>query len=484
MRHNKNAVPIDDNSQEHTKHRATMKKLHRIRYLLATAFFIHAAVFTRLETMMAPTDLAEESAAMLPFHLLPPKRHGDEARQVLKDYMDMHSVTQLERECPTSHRQGHTSLQTDCPMMQQRKFAVGFFSCPLQAGNRLHHFLSAIAWAITTNRTLLWKYYDHDTCRQVGNDYDRRICSNTGTRKKCETLLQLASWIPSYDEWSFASGKWTEVSYWSTHYPPAKNVTTRKHPWHEDDRNHAGIDMDGRTLLDFGQLLGQDFRDLWSKQTREYLLYTDEARDTAQQLLGESNIMLAGDYLYGMLFHSAFSFSDTLLATAQPTSFYSKNEATIAIHSRHSSTKDDGSVVQREVECLQKMLLQVQRRPCRVFAMSDRPKALEGIYKAATEMGCNVTIANHKMYGRETSFSLEHGPYAGGGFFLDMALASQARNGLVGTRRSSTMLLAELMAFGRLNDTHRTKHRHEDEPYIFCDYEHGCDCTTVVDASL
>ena len=160
-----------------------------------------------------------------------------------------------------------------------------------------------------------------------------------------------------------------------------------------------------------------------------------------------------------------------------------RNEATIAIHSRHSSTKDDGSVVEREVKCLQKMLLQV-RRPCRVFVMSDRPKALEGIYKATTEMGCNVTIANHKKYGRETSFSVEHGPFAGGGFFLDMALASQARNGLVGMRRSSTMFLAELMAFGKLNDTYRTEHHRVDEPYIFCDYEHGCDCSTVVDASF
>ena len=116
--------------------------------------------------------------------------------------------------------------------------------------------MSAMAWAITTNRTLLWKYYDYDTCREVGKDYDGRICSSMGTREACEKVLQLASWIPSYDDWSFASGKWAEASFWSTHYPPAKNETRRKHPWHEDDVKHAGIDTDEGRIIDFGQLLG------------------------------------------------------------------------------------------------------------------------------------------------------------------------------------------------------------------------------------
>ena len=31
-----------------------------------------------------------------------------------------------------------------------RRFAVGFYSCPLQAGNRLHHFFNAMIWSIVT----------------------------------------------------------------------------------------------------------------------------------------------------------------------------------------------------------------------------------------------------------------------------------------------------------------------------------------------
>ena len=107
-----------------------MKKLHRIRYLLATAFFLHAAVFAWLEIMLTPTDPLLVQSVTLPFHLPPPKRHGDEARQVLKEYMDMHSVKQLQRECPTNTPHELASLESDCPDLFHRHFAVGFYSCP------------------------------------------------------------------------------------------------------------------------------------------------------------------------------------------------------------------------------------------------------------------------------------------------------------------------------------------------------------------
>jgi hypothetical protein len=454
-----------------------MKKLRPIRYLLGAAIFIHAAVFTRLGTMI-PTPqplLQQEPTRMMSLPTVTNPHHG--AQQVLKQYMKLHSVEQLERECP-DHGQGHVSLEKDCPDLLRRRFAVGFYSCPHQAGNRLHHFLSAMAWSITTNRTLLWKYYDYDTCKQVGKQYDRRICSALGTRESCAQVLELHEWIPSYDDWSFVSGNWSETSFWSTHYPPTKIQTKRKHPWHEEDRKYAGIDKDVRPCLDFGQLLGQDFRDLWSKQTREYLLYTKEARNIAHRLLGDGNIMLSGDFLYGMLFHFSFSFSPSLLSSIE-TVPHVDNETTIAIHSRHSSTKDNGFIVAREVTCLQKMLSNVQG-PCRVYAMSDRPVSVERITAAATAEGCNVSSVKHLSSKRERSFSVEHGPFAGVGLFLDLILASQARHGLLGTRRSSTMLLAELIAFARVNDEQMG--RSDYRPYVFYDYEHECECTTVIDS--
>jgi hypothetical protein len=149
------------------------------------------------------------------------------------------------------------------------------------------------------------------------------------------------------------------------------------------------------------------------------------------------------------------------------------DETTIAIHSRHSKNSDNGSNVDREIKCLQKMLLRASR-PCRVYAMSDRPGALMGILDAATEMGCAVSITNHSKFGLGQSFSLEHGPYAGAGLFLDLLLASKARHGLIGTRRSSTMLLAELIAFDKVNEGMNSG---SEGSYVFCDYEKECDRT-------
>jgi hypothetical protein len=61
-----------------------------------------------------------------------------------------------------------------------------------------------------------------------------------------------------------------------------------------------------------------------------------------------------------------------------------------------------------------------------------------------------------------------------------LALASKALHGLIGTRRSSTTLLAELIAYKKVNKENESGN---DQPYVFCDYEKDCDCTTVVDSS-
>ena len=39
-------------------------------------------------------------------------------------------------------------------------YVVGTYGCPVQLGNRMHEFLNAVALAVVTNRTLVWKYTD------------------------------------------------------------------------------------------------------------------------------------------------------------------------------------------------------------------------------------------------------------------------------------------------------------------------------------
>lgn len=102
-----------------------MKKLLHVRYLLGSAIIIHAAVFTGIGSMIAPPKpLLPPQNVTIPSPNVPQgNRYGEKARQVLKRYIQMHSIEQLEQECP-SHGRGHVSLETDCPDLARRRFAV------------------------------------------------------------------------------------------------------------------------------------------------------------------------------------------------------------------------------------------------------------------------------------------------------------------------------------------------------------------------
>jgi hypothetical protein len=227
--------------------------------------------------------------------------------------------------------------------------------------------------------------------------------------------------------------------------------------------------------LNFGQLLGQDFRALHDKRTRDHLLYTDEARITATQLLaaGKDHHLAAG-FLYGMLFHSAFSFS-TAVSPYNPEQVHN-DVATFAIHSRHVKFDDDGSNVRKEVECMQQAFSMNSSRPCHVYVLSDRVATTQRLVDASREIGCSVSAVNHTTVDESSSWLVEHGPFAGAGFFRDLALASRARHGLIGGHRSSTLLLEEIILYRKL-----TEQRQGDRPYIFCDYEQSCACRAVIE---
>ena len=110
--------------------------------------------------------------------------------RIWNEYKRQHSVEQLRRE-----------LHDNTTTSNNRTFAIAFYSCPLQAGNRLHHFFNSILWAVITNRTVLWKYYDEETCNTFGKGYVSSICKKANKEKDCNQVLERSRWIPSYDEW-------------------------------------------------------------------------------------------------------------------------------------------------------------------------------------------------------------------------------------------------------------------------------------------
>jgi hypothetical protein len=161
----------------------------------------------------------------------------------------------------------------------------------------------------------------------------------------------------------------------------------------------------------------------------------------------------------GMLFRNIF----TVKVTVHNPFVNSQRDDTfsLALHSRHTVVGDDGSFLQDEIKCLQKLLPKhPSYETCVVYLMSDRPTTVRMLTEWLQEHNCTGVSVTSPSDDHDTfslsqpiSFKDEHGPNPGIGFIQDLDLSSNARSGLIGdTERSSFMLLAELVAYDRRVD--------------------------------
>jgi len=397
---------------------------------------------------------------------------GDDPRrypiplQVMEQYVRQHSASALEKDT--------------LDQFKNRTFAIGFYSCPLQAGNRLHHFFNGVLWSVVTNRTLLWKYWDEETCTKYdGRYYSPKICESANREEDCNQILTRAEWIPSFDDWSGrikrafgdardAADLAYELPYFATHHPNASLFNSR-FPWGSGDGNdERAFGVDNRTRYPHKVAIfpQERFKDaiLEVPAVREALLHTESARRTATALYSDGP-----DFLYGMIHRYCFDFSPSILSASVPatttptTTVAGKNDAsksvppayTIALHSRHRYPELDGCNIERETKCLRQILdLREERtpQPCRISVMSDRECTVLRL-KTWVEKhgnGCAVDVASHQSGG---SFLEEHGPWAGAGYFADLALVSKSRSAFIGMERSSSDLLLELLEYNRVTST-------------------------------
>lgn len=368
---------------------------------------------------------------------------------------DLHPLQALER-YKAQHSQAIMLSESPADAVH-RRYAIGYYSCPFQAGNRLHHFFNAMIWAIVTNRTLLWKYYDAKTCRLVSQrrsqpHHDRQICLVANTEAECEVVLhRKASWIPSLEEWApkqlGSNTTLTSLSYWSTHRPPS-DPTRSKVRWRDIDSKHQGVDLWTEfQIVDFPQMLGKDAGNvLGDEKGRLDMLATDSARDAARNLFAEGS-----HFTYGMLFREVFDLRPSVLSldsTSVLDAVSLSNPFSIALHSRHSKPEDNGSDVSTELKCLTSLTLnRTQGDKCVVYLLSDRVRTLEQLTNHVNEnLNCTAVVANHDGGHHIRG---EHGPFAGADFFRDLDLASRARNGFAGSTRSSSSLLQEWIEYDR-----------------------------------
>jgi hypothetical protein len=345
--------------------------------------------------------------------------------------------------------------------LDNRKFAIAYWSCPDRAGNILHNFFNSILWAMITNRTVLWMYGDG---RKTG----------FASFDECSNSLQIADWIPSYHDFHDVLPFEPEEAV-----PVPITVETSYY----DSVHHLVIFPQIPDVLKGNK---QVARNEWqhhplTRERRDYREYI-KALPAIQQRFTGMLYYLKTDYLMGMLFRACFTLlpneaalTPPLLKAHESSLSVSENGQlnrtaafSIALHSRHPVISDDGSFVREEMQCLEELVSMsrlmrandTDSSPanCYVYIISDRPRTLRLLSNHVQGLGCQALVAHHDTNATCGIMSLtEHGPYAGAGYLEDLAFASRARHALVGdASRSSFTLLVEIVTYDRFIEAWRS----------------------------
>ena len=173
---------------------------------------------------------------------------------------------------------------------------------------------------------------------------------------------------------------------------------------------------------------------------REMSILNDDSASTHLSVEARTRIRLLFhrgiNAAYGEIFHAAFRFTRVM----QPAlgNIQLADAIRISIHSRH--LWDDGDDIRQELDCARQVLRDIRRdrrsyQACIVVVLSDRNATRVLLSEAIHhELNCNVVLAPAV---EGTSFSPEHGPYAGAGAIQDLALSTIAPHAAVITHGSS-----------------------------------------------
>lgn len=341
-----------------------------------------------------------------------------------------------------------------------RKYLVASYRCPISAGNRLHEFANSFFWAVVLNRTLLYKYLDEPYCRLLSEKYvhayDSGQCTQNSSIVDCDSILDRAPWIPSYDEWR------TRLDLAPPYYMKVQDFGPQSH----FQLSPVGIDVAyHRPQVLVIRPVSRRF-DEFSREPRSRPLKL-KLNSTLERV--DALFSLGHRFLFGLLFRSAFDFRKQIRPTQHsPTGLQRVNlgmqPISIALHSRHVHEEDSGCNVTQEIKCLHNVWRQLPPRrraqvPCTIALLSDRRCTLSSLQTHLAEnengMRCAIVVADHE---EGTGAYAEHGPFAGAGFFQDLAVASSiARTAVIGssqpphynTWRTSSEILEELIEYHR-----------------------------------
>jgi hypothetical protein len=314
------------------------------------------------------------------------------------------------------------------------------------------------------SRTLLWKYFDKETCIHLhGGQRKAWACKHKTAEADCAKALARASWLPSFDEWEPKLGLPVtddRGGIGNLHRRPPSYPSTELPPF--NDSFQVLATSEPKFMFNMSRL-----------ETEGYLL-TKGSLSVAEKLFSNGSL-----FLHGMLFHEVFPIAagaspvTTNIGHAENSPRNASSESwSYALHSRHwlEPSKQEG--ISRESWCL-KLLLDEKKnlsgRICHVYMMSDREETIVELEQYLRDHNCTPIVANHERGG---SFRHEHGPFAGIGFFQDLMVARRARSGLIGNlARSSTQLLWELIEYDCFVDHARlygALAHHQPAEFVVC----------------
>jgi len=354
--------------------------------------------------------------------------------QVLKTYIRQHSQQQLKHEWEDCKSRNH------CDAINSRKFVVGMYSCPVEAGNRMHRFMNGLLWSVLTNRTLLARYGTSETCQEYG---EREHCDEVHEHCKpshCQEILHLSPWVPSFDEWND-----TLV------LPP---VVRAEIPWkgQPDNVTQPYDNPTNPKVIRIGFQIAPDRQKLLQRRGISKTPYLSLSSNLERlEMIGKNGPYFA----YGMMFEALFTMDPSLLPHKTNQVEDSSGIETYFLHSRHPKGKPEfDTYTWPEEMCIMKFEnATTKTKPCLYYLMSDREVTLNLLNKAIqNKMHCKVRMVGKRSQGK--SFSNEHGPFAGRGYWEDVSLAIQARHGMIAFHmnrrhlvRTSTAIIRELVEF-------------------------------------
>jgi hypothetical protein len=164
------------------------------------------------------------------------------------------------------------------------------------------------------------------------------------------------------------------------------------------------------------------------------LLHKKVSQDSARALFGEQGIYFG----YGMLFEALFTLHPSLVPVHNTLHMSNEKINAYLLHSRHALDEDDGSDISLDVSCMEQVVgNRTDAKPCVVFIMSERIATRERLPVALTESFICTALLSTNVTGG-TSPRGEHGPFAGRGYFEEIALEVQStRQGFLAPNKRS-----------------------------------------------